>query len=264
MLNKAMNNYYCSSAIKFSFIAILVIGLAGFAVACGGNSSPEPTIVPLTPMNKQAYVNIDTAPMRLLPDADAQQIGSLRRGSEITAVGVSSNGSWYLVYGSGIEGEVWILKEFVTIGTVQPEETEAFTSTNTTVVIEKPTGTKTGIPTLLSTITPTQSSVTTLIITKDDLCYAGPGDVYEVVSTVLANEQLDVVGIGEDNNYFVVINPIYKDNCWVKVQSVQFDGVTENLEVIEIPPLPTKVKILRFEQTPRLIPISTPSSRERW
>ncbi len=98
--------------------------------------------------------------------------------------------------------------------------------------------------------TPT-STGRTVTVHNDDLCYAGPGPRYEVVSAVKSGQVLALVGRGEASAYFVVVNPVYGDQCWVRTSSVKFEGNPDELRIIVIPPTSTV--------TPRPVPeVPTP------
>lgn len=89
------------------------------------------------------------------------------------------------------------------------------------------------------TFTPTSPGRTVTVI-SDDLCYEGPGDKYAVVSAIMKNQAVELIGLGEGGEYFVVVNPVYKDPCWIKIRSVEFGGDPGLLPLI---PLPTSMPV---------------------
>jgi hypothetical protein len=88
-------------------------------------------------------------------------------------------------------------------------------------------------------------------VVKDDLCYLGPGPVYDTVSAVKAGQVLPLIGIGDGGDYFIVENPVYKSvACWVRSGSVLYNGNSAGLRHIPPPPTPT----LRPTSTPTPTP----------
>jgi hypothetical protein len=81
-----------------------------------------------------------------------------------------------------------------------------------------------------------------ILIPRDTLCYAGPGDLYPVVGSLLGNSTALVQGIGADSNWLVIENPRLADVlCWVGRDDVEepqgFD--LAGFVVFPLPPLPT-------------------------
>jgi hypothetical protein len=98
-------------------------------------------------------------------------------------------------------------------------------------------------PPASKTPTPTSSS-SSLNVKKDDLCYEGPGPAYEVVSAVKIGQTLALLGLGEGGGYFVVVNPIYEDPCWLPIDSAEFNGDPDSLRIIPRPLQPTPTSTL--------------------
>jgi hypothetical protein len=81
-----------------------------------------------------------------------------------------------------------------------------------------------------------------IIISRDSLCYAGPGNPYPVVGSLQRGNTATVQGIGADENWLVIENPRLADVlCWVERNDVEepqgFD--LSGLAVFPIPPVPT-------------------------
>jgi hypothetical protein len=98
-------------------------------------------------------------------------------------------------------------------------------------------------PTAISknTLTATPAGRTVTVV-KDDLCYLGPGPVYDTISAVKAGQVLPLIGIGGGIDYFIVENPIYTGvHCWVRIGSAHYDGNLNDLKRILPPPTPTPV-----------------------
>jgi hypothetical protein len=88
-------------------------------------------------------------------------------------------------------------------------------------------------------------------VVKDDLCYLGPGPVYDTVSAVKAGQVLPLIGIGDESDYFIVENPVYKGvACWVRSGSAHYDGNSADLRHIPPPPTPTPRPTSTLTPTP--------------
>jgi hypothetical protein len=70
------------------------------------------------------------------------------------------------------------------------------------------------------------------------LCWAGPGAIYEVVSAVKKDTRLVLLGRSTDGAYWVVVNPIYRDPCWVNNGDLMLDPGIQitGLKVFTPPP----------------------------
>ena len=68
-------------------------------------------------------------------------------------------------------------------------------------------------PTAVDDSTPTL--VAEIMMLVDGLCYTGPGDPYEVVSSLHPSQPLTVLGRGSVPGWLVVDDPIYHNPCWV-------------------------------------------------
>jgi len=101
------------------------------------------------------------------------------------------------------------------------------------------------IPSLIITLIPSDA-VPVGLARVSTLCWEGPGDQYNVVSSVQTGTKLKLLGIGEISGWFIVDNPIYPGvNCWLGSNTVQIDPDV-NLSTLKIYPAP-----------PLLIPTST-------
>lgn len=106
----------------------------------------------------------------------------------------------------------------------------AAVSTSTPV----PEPTKTGQPS--ATSTPQNP-----LVLRDTLCWAGPGMIYEVVSSLKKDERVELLGRGSIAGWWIVRNPLYKDACWAQASDLQLDAsyYTANLQIFYPPPTPT-------------------------
>ncbi len=100
------------------------------------------------------------------------------------------------------------------------------------------TGTQTPASIATATITSTPQPTTVM---HDTLCYAGPGDAYEVVSTIKQGTQVTLLGVGALTGWLVLQNPVYGDPCWALSKDVTVDPSVDisTLTIYPVPPTPT-------------------------
>lgn len=88
--------------------------------------------------------------------------------------------------------------------------------------------------------TSTSSIVSFATILKLSLCWVGPGDPYDVISSIPPETRVELLGTGEGGGYLVILNPRYGVPCWVKEGDADVGGLDlSDLPVFKIPPLPT-------------------------
>jgi uncharacterized protein YgiM (DUF1202 family) len=68
--------------------------------------------------------------------------------------------------------------------------------------------------------TPTQAKP---VVIHDALCSQGPGNNYEVVSSVKTGTVVEIIGRGSIAGWFIITNPIYHDPCWIASVNLQID-----------------------------------------
>ena len=92
------------------------------------------------------------------------------------------------------------------------------------------------------------------LVTIDTLCWAGPGNAYEVVSAVRERSRLVLLGIGTIPGWYIVRNPIYRDPCWIQATALQIDPGFDlsGLPYVSPPATPTPTE----HDTP--VPTGTP------
>ncbi len=112
-------------------------------------------------------------------------------------------------------------------------------STQTALVVEVPTSAATPVPsaTVTASITPTPQNPT---VTKLTLCLTGPGNVYNVVSSLKPGTQVELIGVGSVPGWFVAMNPTYHQRCWIASQDLRLDPAfnVATLKVYNPPPTP--------------------------
>jgi hypothetical protein len=126
---------------------------------------------------------------------------------------------------------------------VQPQSQPAVASTET--LSPMPASTNTAEP----SATPQQPQVI-----NSTLCWVGPGDQYEVVSSVNKGQTVEILGRGSISDWFIIRNPRYNDPCWVRARDLKVDASLDlnSLKIFDPPPLPTNTP------KPTLIPSPTP------
>jgi hypothetical protein len=81
--------------------------------------------------------------------------------------------------------------------------------------------------------------VPTATARQEDVCRAGPDEVYASVAPVSARTTLLVRGLSADEGWWYVQNPAnLDDSCWVPVSLVVVAGDISRLQVVEAPPTP--------------------------
>ncbi len=111
--------------------------------------------------------------------------------------------------------------------------------TQTQLAVQIPTSAATPVPTITLTpsITPTPQNP---VVTTLALCLTGPGKAYNVVSSVKPNTEVQLLGIGSVQGWFVIENPVYHDRCWIEAKNLRLDPGTNvgALQVYNPPPTP--------------------------
>jgi hypothetical protein len=76
---------------------------------------------------------------------------------------------------------------------------------------------------------------------EDTLCTEGPGNQYNVVSNITAGIEVELLGIGAIEGWWVINNPRFNRACWIPETAIDVhpDLDLGTLQVFEPPPLPT-------------------------
>ncbi|MEB2289134.1 MAG: protein kinase [Anaerolineae bacterium] len=139
--------------------------------------TPAPTDTPAptaTPRTTFATILSERGNVRRGPGFEYEVIATLSREDEVLVIGVSEDGDWYQVVGSGIPGTGWVSAEVVRISgnpnipvvalptvtftpSLTPTPTETSAPTDTPTLTGTPTATRTPAPT--ETLMPTASTV---------------------------------------------------------------------------------------------------------
>lgn len=145
-----------------------------------------------------------------------------------------------------------------TLVAMQVEQQLQASPTATTEVLPSPTPTATATPLPTATpmpVLPTSTPETnteeseasssasignvTIVGELDTNCRTGPSQVYNVVGYLLEGATSTVQGREPDENWWYIKNPSKSEgNCWVWDGSTDVEGDTDNLPVIEPPPVP--------------------------
>lgn len=109
---------------------------------------------------------------------------------------------------------------------------------------------------MVSTLDPTTAtSVPTpqpVLVIETALCLQGPGDTYEVISSIKAGTQVELLGRGKTLlGWLVIQNPTYKIPCWMEDEYLKIDPNTDltNLKIFNLPALPTPGESKRVSPT---------------
>ena len=104
-----------------------------------------------------------------------------------------------------------------------------------------PAPSATALPAALPSSTPAPlPTASNPVVSSTALCWQGPGNAYEVVSSVKAGVEVQVLGVGSNVGWFVIKNPTYGDRCWIEAKNLKLDPnfSTAGLQVYNPPPTP--------------------------
>jgi CSLREA domain-containing protein len=90
--------------------------------------------------------------------------------------------------------------------------------------------------------TPTELPSTPPTVVEDTLCWKGPGAKYETVSSLQAGAEVELLGRGESEGWWVIDNPRYPGvPCWTPEEDLDVNpqALPPDMEVFPVPPLPT-------------------------
>ena len=79
------------------------------------------------------------------------------------------------------------------------------------------------------------------LVINSTLCWLGPGDKYEVMSSLSKGQNVEVIGRGSISGWIILRNPRYHDPCWARASDLQIDPSLDlnSLQVYTPPVLPT-------------------------
>ncbi|HEY9152841.1 MAG TPA: hypothetical protein VIN60_08150 [Anaerolineales bacterium] len=87
-----------------------------------------------------------------------------------------------------------------------------------------PTPKTTSTPTL--TITPTGVPRPPLVVNFAG-CWRGPGSNYVLVSNISKGQRVDLKGIGSVPGWYIIINPYFRQLCWIQAQNLSIHAGTD-------------------------------------
>jgi len=115
----------------------------------------------------------------------------------------------------------------------------AVSHTGNSALNPTPTPSATAIPTRTPTATQTPTPQNPIVI-RDTLCWTGPDSLYPVVSSIKAGIQVELLGQGSLEGWWVISNPIYHSPCWMRESDLQIDPSDfSNLPIFTPPPPPS-------------------------
>lgn len=71
-------------------------------------------------------------------------------------------------------------------------------------------------------------------------CRSGPGVIYDVVTSLLQDQELTIEGRDPQNNWWWVLLPESAAHCWVSDTTVEVTGPASEVQVIAAPPTPVQ------------------------
>ena len=112
------------------------------------------------------------------------------------------------------------------IGTMAAEL--AYAMQTKTAAAHSPTSpptTPTSVPTETSTPTPAKDPTKNIItVVNRTGCYYGPGPAYPLQSYINVPKDVELLGIGSEDGWYVISGPYYYSACWVSAADVQIDS----------------------------------------
>lgn len=79
------------------------------------------------------------------------------------------------------------------------------------------------------------------VVINDTLCWLGPGPRFETISAIFRGTLIKLLGRSAAPGWYIVLNPVYQDPCWVQASDVQVEaGIDVNaLPIYADPATPT-------------------------
>jgi Bacterial SH3 domain len=232
-----MNNQY---SIRWTFLAILLTTLAACSPKSQLRSIPQAwidapldgMILPLAPYEFVAHASDPTGMSRIEFSINGAVIGNVagsgplliaRQGWTPAAPGE------YVVRARGANlGGTW--SEFAEVRIVVQGQAPSTLEPTIPLLTATPTVT----PTLSSTATP---SVPTLTLIKNANCRRGPGQIYDVLTSLLAGQAVPIVGKNEDATWWLVHIPT-GERCWISAVTGNVSGDINAVPIAAAPPTP--------------------------
>ncbi len=125
------------------------------------------------------------------------------------------------------------------VQTISALQTNLADSQTAAAVAPPPGGTT--LPAVVASSTPAPlPTAAKPVVSTTALCWQGPGNAYEVVSSVKVGVEVEVLGVGSTVGWFVIKNPTYGDRCWIEAKNLKLDPNfnTVGLQVYNPPPTP--------------------------
>ena len=112
------------------------------------------------------------------------------------------------------------------IGTIAAELAHSMqTQTAAAHSATPPPTTPTALPTDTSTPTPAKDPTKNVItVVNHTGCYYGPGPAYQLQSYINVPKDVELLGIGSEEGWYVISGPYYYSACWVSAADVQIDA----------------------------------------
>ncbi|MBI5958631.1 MAG: protein kinase [Chloroflexi bacterium] len=134
------------------------------------------------------------------------------------------------------------------------------TATETATITQTPEPTNTSTPSATDTPEPTSTprNTTATVQVQRANVRRGPGTDFEVIGSLARNEEMIVLGISEDGEWYRVVSPSLTDTGWISAETVAISGNT-NIPVIKLPtPTPTNTATPTETATNTPQPTDTP------
>jgi uncharacterized protein YgiM (DUF1202 family) len=118
---------------------------------------------------------------------------------------------------------------------------QATTTPTPEILVEAAPATAAPVPPVAPTATPEPAAPQDPLVLRATLCWYGPGQKYEVISSLHQGERVKLLGRGSISGWYIVENPTYHDPCWVQEADLQVDPALDQLSLKIFSPPATKV-----------------------
>jgi hypothetical protein len=128
-----------------------------------------------------------------------------------------------------------------TVGTAVAQLAVSILTQTAAAASPTPSRTPTPRPTATSTatITPTSGPPRPPLVIAFAGCWKGPGENYELVSHISQGTRVDLYGIGSVPGWFLIINPYFRQVCWIQAANLSIHAGTDMSKYpVMTPPAP--------------------------
>jgi uncharacterized protein YgiM (DUF1202 family) len=185
--------------------------------------TPPPTLVP--PPIPMVSVSVNTN-CRSGPSRFYDLLGGLRVGESARVVGKSPATNYWIIETPRGSGVCWLWNGYATV-----------------------TGDTASLPVVESPPPPPAPRATTKV---DTACYEGPSTDFEKVASIKAGTSSELLGRDRYSDYWQMVNPSGRGNCWIQEKDINFSGTMEMIGFVKAPLIKTVTAGYACQVTPRV------------